>query len=119
MKFYEFNQNNSDGSFITDKEICHRLFIEAANEDEAVQVALEKGVYFEGCAEDRDCPYCGDRWSDSPNEYTYPISWGRKVNFSSVIEYAQYLADNYGRTTPDSRVFYTNGKVIEIFSSKE
>lgn len=28
-KFYEYNQNNSGGSFIVDKNLCHRLMIEA------------------------------------------------------------------------------------------
>lgn len=30
----------------------------------------------------------------------------------------QYLADNYGWTNPDGRIFYKEGKVIEVFKNK-
>ena len=38
LKFYEFSQNNSGGSFTVTKDLCHRLFIEAKNEDEAIRI---------------------------------------------------------------------------------
>jgi hypothetical protein len=38
-KFYQFDQNNSGGSFVTDHNLCHRLFIEAFSEEEATQIA--------------------------------------------------------------------------------
>ncbi|MNC02772.1 hypothetical protein D3C81_691840 [compost metagenome] len=40
------------------------------------------------------------------------------ISFADIEEYAQYLADEYGWTTPDARIFYKNGIVKEIFSSK-
>lgn len=41
-----------------------------------------------------------------------------KISFRNIEEYAQCLADEYGRTKPDVRVFYKNGNVKEIFSNK-
>jgi hypothetical protein len=41
-----------------------------------------------------------------------------KVLFRSIEEYAQYLADEWGWTTPDCRIFYKSGKVKEIFSKR-
>jgi hypothetical protein len=62
MKFFEFNQNNSGGSFDCDDKLCHRLLIEADNVDEAVDIAEGFGVYFNGCDRGMDCECCGDRW---------------------------------------------------------
>lgn len=41
-----------------------------------------------------------------------------KIRFRNVEEYAQYLADEYGWTTPDVRIYYHDGDVKEIFSNK-
>ena len=41
-----------------------------------------------------------------------------KIRFNNIEEYAQYLADNYGWTTPDARIYYKNGEVKEIFKNK-
>jgi hypothetical protein len=40
------------------------------------------------------------------------------VKLNSIEDYAQVLADQYGWTYPDSRIFYHDGMVKEIFSSK-
>lgn len=57
MDFYEFNQNNSGGHFDVDENVCHRVVIQAENEDEAISI-------FEPMIEDQSgsCPCCGDRW---------------------------------------------------------
>jgi len=39
-----------------------------------------------------------------------------KIKFNTIEEYAQFLADEYGWTTPDVRIYYKNGDVKEIFS---
>ena len=39
MKIYQFNQNNSGGSFDVDEKLCHRLLIEADCVDEASDIA--------------------------------------------------------------------------------
>ena len=37
--WYEFNQNNSGGSFVVDDKVCHRIYIEAEDFREAVIIA--------------------------------------------------------------------------------
>lgn len=61
--FYEFNQNNSGGSFVVTDTLCDTIIIEADNESEAVDKAEELGCYWDGVADGFDCPCCGDRWS--------------------------------------------------------
>lgn len=62
-KFYEFNQNNSGGHFDVDENVCHRVVIEAENQ----QQAIDK---FMPMVEDQSgsCPCCGDRWYYTPDE---------------------------------------------------
>lgn len=66
-KIYEFDQNNTGGSFDVDDKLCHRVYIEANDIEEAVSIAEGMGVYFNGCEEGLDCSCCGDRWY-YPNE---------------------------------------------------
>lgn len=40
------------------------------------------------------------------------------ISFENIEEYAQYLANEFGWTTPDVRIFYKDGTVTEIFSEK-
>lgn len=40
------------------------------------------------------------------------------IKFRNIEEYAQYLADEYGWTVPDIRIYYRDGNVKEIFSKK-
>ena len=66
MPFYEFDQNNTGGSFTVDENLCQRLYIEADTAEEANKKAKKLGVYFNGCEDGMDCECCGDRW--------YPVS---------------------------------------------
>ena len=61
LKFYEYSQNNTGGSFTTDDKLCHRLFIEANSSTEADEIAEGLGCYWNGVDEGSDCPCCGDR----------------------------------------------------------
>lgn len=61
--FYELTQNNSGGYFIVDEKVCHRLFIEATSEEEAIRKAESLGCYWDGVENGNDCSCCGDRWS--------------------------------------------------------
>jgi len=120
MPFFEFSQNNSGGSFTVDDKLCHRLFIEAETPKAATKKALEMGVYFNGISKGRDCRCCGDRWHelwDDDKGLTFPYEYSSRndLNFFSVEEYAQYLADTFGWTKPDARIFYADGRVKEIF----
>lgn len=112
MPFYQFDQNNSGGSFDVDDKVCHRLFIEADSEEEATSKAEFLGVYFNGCDDGIDCYCCGDRWYGS-EEVESPHPYG-----DSIEEIAQYHADHYGWTTPDCRIFYKSGEVKEVFTNK-
>lgn len=62
--FWEFNQNNSGGSFVFDEKrgLTHYVIIEAKSRDEAISRAEDIGIYFNGCDDGRDCSCCGDRW---------------------------------------------------------
>lgn len=120
-KFYEFNQNNTGGSFEVNEMVCHRVFIQANNDDEANKIALNMGIYFDGVSGGLDCGCCGDRWHES-TEYDaieFPKEYGNQM-FNSIEEYAQNLANNYGGTKPDARIFYADGKkVSEVFTVKK
>jgi len=116
-KFYEFSQNNSGGSFDVDKDVCHRLFIEATNAEQANGIAQNLGVYFDGCDSGMDCDCCGDRWYEA-DDYDVvdlkKLSVSYKTELTTIEDYAQLLADEYGWTTPDARVFYLSGERTEI-----
>ena len=127
LKWFEFNQNNSYGSFDVDDKVCHRLFIEAESFDDAVEKAEELGCYWDGVDKGVDCPCCGDRWSkwdDEPIDLERYKTEGYEslshgiLHFNGVEEYAQFLADKFGWTVPDGRIYYSDGNVREIFSAK-
>ncbi len=64
VKFFEFDQNNSGGSFDIDDErgIGARVYIEAIDANHANARAEQIGLYFDGVDDGRDCGCCGDRW---------------------------------------------------------
>lgn len=144
--FFEYDQSNSGGHFLCNNHICHRLFIEADNENIANQKALNLGVYFNGVEDGTDCDCCGDRWGGPyervdlsygcfprkqaeqiAEEYGcrlekhegkhHPGEWN--VIFPDIESYAQYLADKIAWTSPEARIFYKNGSVIEIFGREK
>lgn len=117
MKWFEFNQNNSGGSFDVTSELCHRVFIEAKDDVAALSKGLDMGIYLDGVADGIDCKCCGDRWH-LPNEVDVPVL-GYDRPFDTIEEYAQYLADHYGWTTPDIRLYYADGRKAEIFTRKQ
>lgn len=64
-KFYHFRQCNSGGKYHQDssKGICENVIIEAESPRQANKRAKDIGIYFNGVAEGKDCPCCGDRWT--------------------------------------------------------
>lgn len=114
MKWYKLDQNNSGGHFTVNDIICHRLFVQAKNPEEAKSKFEKLGAYWNGVRLDRDCDCCGDRWywSDSYNEVSLKKG-------ETIRTYAQDLANQYGWTKPDCRIFYNTGKIVEIFSKKK
>ena len=166
LKFYEYSQNNTGGSFVTDDKLCHVLFIEANSSTEADSIAEDLGCYWNGVEEGSDCECCGDRWYSGyvvdissmtkEKNSTYPVElwvdrknsdtdlvadlkarysnleWYKEpelkekygspiiegiVKLRTIEDYAQVIADRYGWTYPDARIFYHNGSVKEIFSA--
>lgn len=114
MSFYKFTQNNSFGHFEEDDKVCQFLYIEADNIAEAIYKAGELGCYWDGVKKGIDCPCCGDRW----NIYGELISPEKPI--STIEEYAQLMADKYGGfTKPDARIFYEDGRIVEIFQKTE
>lgn len=41
-------------------------------------------------------------------------SYTGSISIASIEEYAQYMANTYGWTTPDARIFYKDGHIKEI-----
>lgn len=160
--FYEFDQNNSGGHFIVDDKVCHRLFIEADSQTEAIVKAEELGCYWGGVDSGIDCPCCGDRWYGCDEvdiekystegyavvvygnvyknaeqrwhekygdyEIAEPPAWRKvfditqyagRIKFRTIEEYAQFLANEYGWTVPDARIYYRDGTVKEIYTVKD
>lgn len=60
--FYEYGQNNSGGNFVSDDKLCRTVIIEANSQHEADSIALDMGIYFDGCSKGIECNCCGDRW---------------------------------------------------------
>lgn len=120
--FYEFCQNNSRGTFDVDDNVCHRLFIEAPNLEMAIAIAESKGCYWDGCEKGIDCSCCGDRWAtpwDEKEVITFPYVMGSTKTdlvFQTPVDYMQWIANQYGATSPDCRIFYMDGTMDEIFS---
>lgn len=48
------------------------------------------------------------------SKYSTTHSYVGTIRFKTVEEYAQYLANEFGWTIPDARIFYKNGEVKEI-----
>ena len=89
MAWFEYDQNNSGGSFDIDPRsgLGPRVWIEAASDTEAQERALSLGIYFDGCDEGHDCDCCGDRWyrvwgagSEYPEIHTrWDFGWHNEV----------------------------------------
>jgi hypothetical protein len=117
-KFYNFDQNNSGGSFVVDNDLCHRLYIEADSADEATAIAESMGVYFDGCESGMDCECCGDRWYRlwTHDGITFPYKFGN-ATFDTIEDYVQHIVDNWGWTAPDARIFYKDGTRKEFYEN--
>ena len=119
LKFFCFQQNNSGGFFNVTDKLCHNLYIEAHSYNEAREKATDMGVYFNGCDIGIDCSCCGDRWDDYADEINLTeLSNSCSIKFEKISDYAQYMADEFGWTIPDARIFYYDGTVTEIFANK-
>lgn len=106
--FYCFDQNNSGGWFQVDEDVAHYVFIEAESASEANDRAESIGIYFNGCADDRDCDCCGDRWYAVSGEgLDAPAIYGTPLN-----EYADMFTD---REDPMAHVYYADGRKETVY----
>lgn len=116
--WYEFNQNNSGGSFTVDDQVCHVLYIEADSVNEANHKAIDKGVYFNGFENGIDCYCCGDRW-DQGEPLEFPLVYSPELSFQNIEELADYLSIGSNMSlTYIARFFYADGTVKEISRKK-
>ena len=80
-RFFDFRQNNTFGRWVYDEKrgISRHVIIEADDVEEAVSLAEDIGLYFDGRG---DCECCGTRWSkpwtnetgdDTPSIYGEPV----------------------------------------------
>jgi len=69
-KFFTYNQNNSGGFFVFDKDrgIGEHVIIEALDANDADARAESIGLYFDGVGAEMDCECCGDRWCSQYEE---------------------------------------------------
>ncbi len=98
--FYEFDQNNSGGRWVSDpmRGIGPKVIIEAASAEEANAKAEDIGLYFDG---EGDCPCCGDRWCEQwydDKGTDEPMVYDRVVRPGTV--YAEELAALKSSTLP-------------------
>ena len=120
MKFFEYYQNNTGGSFLEDDKVCQRVVVEAKNSAIANTIAENLGIYFDGCADGTDCSCCGDRWykQDDSDGIRLPYRYGNEI-FKLPSEYFEMIANKYTPWTRVAlRVFYDNGS-IAVFKKKE
>lgn len=104
--FYEFSQNNSGGSFVVNDSVCHRLIIEADNEEDAISKAEDLGCYWDGVSKGIDCPCCGDRW--------YPYASGINLMKIAADGYRVEVCDGiYEDTVAEWNKRYGKYKVVE------
>ncbi len=77
---------------------------------------IQKGDSIEKFKED----YKGMEWIDEPvmgEKYGSPIISG-SIKLRNIEDYAQVLSNLFGWTEPETRIFYKDGSVKEISSSK-
>jgi hypothetical protein len=90
MKFFEFSQNNSGGSFDCDEYVAHRVLIEAENADEAILKGESLGMYWDGCESGMDCDCCGDRWykpwGNDGKEFPYNYGSFKVSDASEIVD---------------------------------
>jgi hypothetical protein len=103
MAFFMWSQNNSGGHFHVDEDLTWRVVIQADTYGEAEYKALNLGVYYNGCDDDRDCSCCGDRW------YEGQELGDDQLKDDTLVEHLQKYADEYGWEDPSIIIHYLDG----------
>lgn len=92
--WYEYDQNNSGGSFIDNEQVCECVYVEATTLDEANSFADSLGIYFDGVDSGEDCSCCGDRWSEPYESVSFPYRYG-----TFTLSDVKKIGFNYEKTT--------------------
>ena len=115
---YKFDQNNSWWYTDTDDIICDVMIIEAENSEQALEIAEEKGIYFNGCEDWRDCECYWDRWSRWTDEIKFPYKWSKERTIKNLDEYIDYIILWKGNIEyfwkRHTRIFYIHWEVQEF-----
>jgi hypothetical protein len=99
--FYEYDQNNSGGSFIVNDDVTYNVIIEADSAKQADAKAEDIGIYFDDDY-DVDCECCGTRWSRTYSDGSEePEIYGKPV-----VDYEEYWAKD---NEPWAHVYYKDG----------
>jgi hypothetical protein len=107
--FFDFNQNNSGGSFNHEPKrgIGHYVIVEAFDAEDANRRAEAIGLYFGG---NGDCSCCGDRWhaqwSDAPGNFK-PMIYDQDVSKGVYLE-------RWGGWGLDSYIHYMDGTIKTV-----
>lgn len=121
--FFNYNQNNSYGTFDFNKEngITHHVIIEADNNAEADSLAQEIGIYFEGIDREIDCSCCGNRWdrasdynkSESPS--VYGLKLDREIAPKIIVDNKRSVLFKWMGDDPEIFVHYKDGSKIAFY----
>jgi hypothetical protein len=107
--FYTYNQNNSFGTFDVNEDVTYYVIVEADSVEDANRRAEGVGIYFDGCSRGRDCPCCGDRWSeawDGDDATPEPMIYGEPV--------AEFTPWSHQQGEPIAHVYYKDGSKQEV-----
>jgi hypothetical protein len=116
-KFYEFSQNNSRGSFQVTDNLAHRVIVEAASEDDAIDIAENLGCYWDGCANGNDCDCCGDRWYASPSEIIIGDEPREAFMYTHKENHVELWQQKYGNFTKTSDPVVVKEKYGTIYGT--
>lgn len=129
LKWYEFRQNNTGGSFIQDNEVSIYVLIQSTSVEDANRKANDVGIYFGGVEAGWDCDCCGDRWHEAWDKVEEPfVTYGSyKDNYKNTVhanvrEAAQTLANQdiwADKGKPSVIVHFADGTVERFFNEEK
>jgi hypothetical protein len=100
LKWFTYNQNNSGGSFVVNKNVAHFVLIQAKSAEYADAVGR---LFFDNS---NSCPCCGERWGGAECDQG---SVKPKIYGTPVEKYKNtYLKDG------QARLHYANGNIESI-----
>ena len=153
-KFYKFDQNNPNGKFDVNEDVCGSVVVEAI--DKKLAICILESMLCNETLEDKenrwDNGYSGEIETEEidinkykqegyevcsyffNDDYDAEIEWYKmcnnykilehptiksnkyhkrylsgKIYFEDIKQYCQYIADNYGMTTPAVRIHFIDG----------